>query len=125
MEVFEISPSGDEILCVDRFIGDENFHQLCERIEQRNSSFSNATSLILRGNCLGKDRPPVVSFLDSQIVRSSRCTIIISIAGDEWFLDSDLIGMEPARVRRLSLSVKLIAKESNLTSFRFEEQWNQ
>jgi hypothetical protein len=53
MEVFELSPSRDEILCVDRFIGDEICHQLCEKIEQSNSSFSNATGLILRGNCLG------------------------------------------------------------------------
>jgi hypothetical protein len=54
MELFEFSSSScDEILCVDRFIGDDNFNQLCDKISQQNSTHSHATSLILRGNCLG------------------------------------------------------------------------
>lgn len=58
MELFEFSSSCDEILCVDRFIGDQIFNQLCDQISQQNSTYSNAVSLILRGNCLGMPHAP-------------------------------------------------------------------
>lgn len=51
--LFNLSPSYDEILCIDKFIGDENCNLLCEKILSIDSIYSNSTTLILRGNCLG------------------------------------------------------------------------
>jgi hypothetical protein len=47
--------TNDEILCVDKFIGDESCAELCKRLSQNessNSSDSRVRRLVLRGNCL-------------------------------------------------------------------------
>ena len=48
--------SNEEILCVDKFIGDESCAELCSRLSQKESTSLNDNStvkrLVLRGNCL-------------------------------------------------------------------------
>lgn len=53
MELFNFSSNNNEILCIDKFIGDNNCNLLCEKILSIDSIYSNVNNLILRGNCLG------------------------------------------------------------------------
>ncbi len=45
------SDSTDEISSVDRFLGDDAIHLLCDKL--KNNNLSNKRRLILRGNCVG------------------------------------------------------------------------
>jgi hypothetical protein len=53
MELFSVA--NEEVLCIDKFIGDENCGLLCSKFRNGDGGFDSARRLILRGNCLGNE----------------------------------------------------------------------
>lgn len=84
-DLFEISPSGEELLCIDRFIGDENFIKLCQEFQLSSTTttrkafhlYSRITSLVLRGNCLSVRSAQTLS----NLISNNQTLLMISL---EW-----------------------------------------
>ena len=82
MDLFDLSINNEEIVCYDKFIGDENCNLICEKILSNDSSYSNIIRFILRGNCLGtfylfstRSSLSSRSILNNMNYRSTWCTI--------------------------------------------------
>ena len=65
----------DEVVCIDRFLGDEAIGIICERL--RNSQYSRKKRLVCRGNCIG----PAGASSIADLVRNTKTLQFVSL---EW-----------------------------------------
>jgi hypothetical protein len=65
----------DEVVCIDRFLGDEAIGVICERL--RNAQYSGKKRLICRGNCIAQAGASAIADL-------LRNTITLQFVSIEW-----------------------------------------